>query len=261
MSKNHISSRPANPAQPFRWFPVKNTAGSTAPPNSLMLITGMDANGVLQVTQPTATSMDPRQIVISNGSAIAAGSYGEATMDVPWWVANGDGGSIAAVAAGSEGGTQAGSWVLGAGTGFFALAADSPTATALVMSGGGGGGGGGMEWIRITGTFVTDISSGLCYYPGVIAKLALAGWSDTSTLVNVVFWYAYASVPPILPSTDPTVVIVDGTAAVSGKSAGYSYSGRPVYGSTDFAALWSIQCQIVVVDGTPIAVPKGVIGG
>ncbi len=126
-------------------------------------------------------------------------------------------------------------------------------------------GGAGPKLVRIQGQFVKDDGdqtgcngspSPLCYYPGVIQKLTCAGFdaADGDNLVWVAFWYTYAAVDN---GADPaTVVIVDGTAAVDAKPAGFDYApfdamseleyngdSRPVYMSTDYARGWAINCD------------------
>jgi hypothetical protein len=140
---------------------------------------------------------------------------------------------------------------------------DSPGQEWLILSASGGGAG--FEIVRIQGQFVKDDGSQttcggspspLCYYPGAIQKLTCAGWdaADGDNLVWVVFWYTYDAVDN---GTDPpTVVIVDGTAAVDARPMGFTYApndvaseleyngdSRPVYGSTAYARGWAMQCD------------------
>lgn len=126
-----------------------------------------------------------------------------------------------------------------------------------------GGSSGGDKRVRITSYFVKDTNpphslpiSPLCFYPGIVQTLSAAGWTDTSQLVWVVFWYTYASVPPLGIGLPYTVVICDGTAAHDASPEGFDYApddgvhpnageSRPVWGSAEYAAAWATQC----VDG------------
>jgi hypothetical protein len=222
-----------------------------------MLITGMDTNGILSVEQPTADSMDPRRLVVSNNCTIPAGGYGEATKDLPWWLANGDGMAITALSAGDEGGSQAGSWVMGAGTGYFVLAVDSPTSPALVMCGGGGGGGDDyalFDAVSGMGTpYFSDLTNSVCFYS---CKLwngwNTAGGSNQGLQFTEAIWVFGVYNPIIYNDTSPgTPFKLDGNSVHKVKYTGLSYNPtdgtgthglRRVFFTTEAGWAWRVDC-------------------
>lgn len=131
----------------------------------------------------------------------------------------------------------------------------------------GGGSGGSTRQVRFTGPYQKDPPEGTscsgspspnCWYPGVVQKLTCSGWADTDKSVWVVFWYAYALIPPLSMGDPYTVVPVDGTAAHLCTDETFKYNPNSA-GERD---VWSCDAYsstiLLACDG---GVPKAVLGG
>ena len=119
-----------------RLVPAFNTASTLAPPGACAAITGTDAQGVLQIGQPTQDGQSPVAFVFQ--APIQPGGYGAVTQDYPCLAAY-DGAS-GTPAVGATWGPAAGSWLLTNGkSGFQATSSDLNGKITVVGTGAGSG--------------------------------------------------------------------------------------------------------------------------
>jgi hypothetical protein len=76
-------NRRLNPLARMRWLQFSNQSGQTIPAFAVLLINGVDSNGILQVTQPSDDSLEPDQIAFNSFLTIGSGNSGSCTQDWP----------------------------------------------------------------------------------------------------------------------------------------------------------------------------------
>jgi hypothetical protein len=254
----------------IRWLPVKNTAGTDAPSYGVMKVTGRDAaTGAVTVTRPDADSLNPSLLLVNGPGIIPASKFGMGSRDFPLLASVATGGLV-----GGGAGTAAASWQLALGKSGFTLVTDEASGLALVV-GGAAGGTANVKFFLITSWFCKDDPSKTtcngtgpspdCFYPAVEQTSDCAGWHDGSLEVWIKLTTTQAAYPSIGGGAPPTTVPIG--FRVMAKDLGYSYApdnmgspavhpnngdSRPVWGSSDYGAVWALTC-----DG----VPTGVLAG
>lgn len=254
----HIPYRPQNPAQPSRWFPVKNTSGSDAPANAVLKITGVDANGVVTVIQPDADNIDPAMLCIADAAGVKASQYGQATNQGPWYAATPD-----SPAVGDNLGTAASTWTLAAGkSGFMAWTA-AVSGIFLAMPAGGGGGVyqpvrfnfvamGGVPYVTDTNPAHAGSPSPFCFYDVSL----WTGWDPiTGDTVGESLWAVLTYNPTVYPFiggvgwSPPSAIYLDGNSVHDAWDSGKRYDpiggdDRRVFRCNQFGWAWRVDCAV-----------------